>query len=67
MLVAQAASRALGLLIARYKSAGGLAYRVYTELYDSMVWAVVAYWAAVWGTRKFSCVEAVHYRTMSFF
>ena len=42
-MVAQSASRALGLLIAKYKSMGGMKYRVYSKLYDSMVWSVIAY------------------------
>ena len=48
-MVAQSASRALGLLIAKYKSAGGMPYDVYTKLYDSLVWPVISYGAAVWG------------------
>ena len=34
--VAQSASRALGLLIAKYKTLGGVPYNVYTKLYDSV-------------------------------
>ena len=52
-MVAQSASRALGLLIAQYKSMGGMSYRVYSKLYDSMVWSVIAYMAAVWGDKRF--------------
>ena len=56
--VAQSANRALGLLIVKSKSLGGMPYRVFTKLYDSMVWSVVAYGASVWGTCQFSCVDA---------
>ena len=62
--VAQSASRALGLLISKYKAIGGMPYRVYTKLYDSLVWSIVAYGAAIWGTQTFSCIEAVHNRAM---
>ena len=66
-LVAQSASRALGLLIAKCKSAGGMPYDVFTKLYDSMVWPVIAYGAAVWGDKTYSCINAVQNRAMRFF
>jgi len=66
-MVAQSASRALGLLIAKYKSAGGMPYDVYTKLYDSLVWPVISYGAAVWGHTNFSCINAVQNRAMRFF
>lgn len=65
--VAQSASRALGLLIAKYKALGGMPYKVYTKLYDSLVWSIVAYGAAIWGTQSFSCIEAVQNRAMRAF
>ena len=42
-------------------------YNVYSKLYDSLVWSVVAYDAAIWGTHTFSCIEAVQHRTMRVF
>ncbi|XP_060596570.1 uncharacterized protein LOC132750580 [Ruditapes philippinarum] len=66
-IVAQCAGRALGLLIAKYKSFGGLPYDVYTKLYYSCVVPVITYASAVWGTKSFSCVNAVHHRAMRFF
>ena len=48
-LVAQSAGRALGLLIAKFKSLGGMPFDVYSKLYDSLVWPVIAYGAALWG------------------
>ncbi len=65
--VSQCASRALGLVIAKCKLMGGLPYNVFTKLYDSIVWPVINYGAAVWGTRSFSCIDAVHNRAMRFF
>ena len=65
--VAQSASRALGLLIAKFKSMGGMPYDVYTKLYESMVWPVVSYGASIWGIKSFSCINAVHHRAMRFF
>lgn len=48
--VAQSAGRALGLLIAKYKSMGGMPYDVFTKLYNSCVWPVITYGAAIWAS-----------------
>jgi hypothetical protein len=66
-VVAQSASRALGLLIAKCKSALGLPYEVFTHLYDSTVWPTISYGSAIWGYRSYSCVNAVQFRAMRFF
>ena len=66
-VVAQSASRALGLLIAKFKCLGGMPYDVFTRLYDTMVWPVIGYGASVWGVKSFSCINAVHNRAMRFF
>jgi hypothetical protein len=65
--VAQSAGRALGLLIVKYKNAGGLPYNVFTKLFDSMVWPVINYGASIWGTRSFSCIDAIVNRAMRFY
>ena len=52
--VAKAANRALGLVISRYKTFGGLPYNSFTKLYDSVVYSTVSYGAAVWGENTFS-------------
>ena len=66
-MVAQSASRALGLLIAKFKTLGGMPYSVFTKLYDSLVWPVISYGTAVWGDRTYSCINAVQNRAMRFF
>ena len=40
--VAQIASRALGLLIAKCKRIGGVPYDVFTKLYETGVWPVIS-------------------------
>ena len=45
--VAQSVSRALGLLIAKYKCIGGMTYHVFSKLYDTLVWPVISYGASV--------------------
>ena len=65
-MVAQSAGRALGLLIAKFKSLGGMPFDVYLKLYDSLVCPVIAYGAATWGDRNFACIESVQNRAMRF-
>lgn len=65
--VANAASRALGLLIAKFKAAGGLPFSTFTKLYNNTVLSRISYGAAVWGCRNFSSIPAVQNRTLRFF
>ena len=65
--VAQSASRALGFLIAKYKSIAGMPHDVFSKLFDSLVWSVISYGAAIWGYKSFSCINAVQNRAMRFF
>ncbi|XP_053405160.1 uncharacterized protein LOC128558904 [Mercenaria mercenaria] len=65
--VAQSVCRALGLVIAKCKAIGGVPYDIYSKLYDTLVWPVINYGAAIWGYRSYSCINAVHNRAMRFF
>lgn len=65
--VATAAGRALGCLIAKSKTYGGLPFNCFTKLYDSLVLPIIMYGAAVWGTREYSCINAIHNRACRFF
>ena len=65
--VAQSATRALGLLIAKCKQVGGFAYSTFTKLYDSLVWSVIDYGASIWGFTDYTCINAVHHRACRFF
>ena len=66
-LVAQSASRALGLLIAKCESAGGMPYDLFTKSYNIMVWPVIAYGVAVWDDKTYPCINAIQNRAMRFF
>ena len=66
-IIAQSASRALGLLIAKYKNMGGMPFDVFTKLFDALVWPIISYGAAIWGSKSFSCINAVQNRAMRFF
>ena len=60
--VAMSASRTLGLLIAKCKLNGGFIFNTYTILYDSLLWSIISYGAAIWGTKEYSCINAVQHR-----
>jgi len=65
--VAMAAQRALGVLIAKSKSQGGLPYPVFTKLYDTLVQPIIDYGAAIWGHKSFSCIQTVQNRAMRYY
>ncbi len=65
--VARSASRALGLLIVKSKAHGGFQHNIFTKLFDTLVWSVINYGSAIWGTREFSCISAVQNRAMRFY
>ena len=65
--VAKSASRALGLLIVKSKIHDGFQHNIFSKLYDTMVWSVINYGSCIWGTRDFSCINAVQNRPMRFF
>jgi hypothetical protein len=65
--VAQAAGRALGLVIAKCKVMGGVPYNVFTSLYDAIVWPVISYGSSIWGTNEYTCVNAVQHRAARFY
>jgi hypothetical protein len=47
--VARSTGRALSLPIVKSKAHGGFNFDTYTKLYDSLVWSVISYGAAIWG------------------
>lgn len=65
--VAKAGNRALGLIIAKDKAFGGLPFKTFTKLYDSMVWSVINYAAGIWGCKTYSCINAVQSRAERYF
>ena len=65
--VAQSATRALGLLISKFKQTGGMPFEVYKKLFDSTVWSVISYGAAIWGTKEYSVINTVQNKACRFF
>ena len=64
--VAQSANRALGLLICKVKTNGGVPYECFVKLFDSLLWPIISYGAFIWGTRSFPAIEAVFNRACRF-
>lgn len=65
--VAASANRALGLLIAKFKSTGGLPFKTFTKLYENTVVPIITYSSAVWGYKQFPCIDAVQNKASRFF
>ena len=66
-MVAQSASRALGLLISKDKAFGGMPYTCYTKCFDATVQSIIDYSAALWGTKSVTCINAVQNRACRYF
>ena len=57
--VAKSASRALRLVIYKCKLNGGLHFKCFTKLYDSLIWPIIEYGSSNWGATKKPRIEAV--------
>ena len=61
------AYRALGLVIAKNKEFGGLPFKTFSKLFDTMVWSVIKYGVAVWGSKQFSCINSIQLRAARYY
>ena len=66
-LLADAAGRALGSLVAKHRSVQGLPYETFTKVYKSTVVPVMDYASGIWGAKKYSKSENVQNRAMRTF
>ena len=66
-IIAQSASRALGLLIAKDEALGGMPYQCFSKCYDAIVQSTLNYGASIYGTSAFSCIDAVQNRACMYF
>lgn len=57
----------MGLLIAKYRSIGGMPYDVFTKLFETLVWPVISYGASIWGFKSYTCINAVQNRALRFY
>ena len=65
--VVKSDSRALGFLICEDKVLGGMPFKCFTKCYNSLVQPVIDYGSSVWGTKGYSCVDAVQKRACRYF
>ena len=49
------------------KQTGGMPFEVYKKLFDSTVWSVISYGAAIWGTKEYSVINTVQNKARRFF
>jgi hypothetical protein len=65
--LSKSASRALGALISKYYSTGGMDYSVFTKLYQALIVPVLTYGSAVWGFKKYRSINSVQMRASKVF
>ena len=65
--VAKSASRALRLVIYKCKLNGGLHFKCFTKLYDSLVWPIIEYGSSNGGATKRPRIEAVQNRACRYY
>ena len=63
-MLSQSAERALGSIIASYKSMKMMGFKTYTKLFDSCVQPILDYGAPVWPLKKFENIENVPNRAL---
>ena len=66
-VLANAAGRALGSMINKYKSMGEMGYNTYTKLFESLVCPVMDYGSSIWGGKSYDCLNNVFNRAQRFF
>lgn len=66
-IVAKSANRALGLVMAKCKTIGGVSYDVLKKLFDSLVSPIIEYGAAIWGYKSYSYINSIQLRACRFF
>jgi len=61
------ANRALGVLIAKSKAAGGLPMKVFSHLFNTLVLSRMEYSAAIWAVRNFPLLNQIQHNALRFF
>ena len=61
------ANRALGVLIAKSKAAGGLPMKVFSHLFDTLVLSRIEYTAAIRACRSFPLLNQIQHNALCFF
>ena len=64
--IAKSATRALGVIIAKFKQLGGISYTCFKKLYESSVEPILLYGAGVWGSKEFRILNTVQNKAARF-
>ncbi len=59
--MAQSATRALGLVIAKCKVHGGVPFNILTQLCDGIVQPIINYGASGLGNKELSCISTIQH------
>ena len=65
--LAESASEAIGVIIAKCKLYGGMSCQMYTKLFDSLVVSILDYASAVWHNNLINNIDNVQHRAMRSF
>ncbi len=65
--LSNAAGRALGGMICKYKTMKEMGYSTYSKLFSAMVTPVMDYGSAVWGGKSYDKLDSVTNRAQRFF
>ncbi len=64
--IAKSATRALGVIICKFKALGGLSYTCFKKLYDTSVESILRYGAGVWGDNEYKILNTVQNKAARF-
>ncbi len=66
-ILAEAAGRALGALITKHKSCGGLHHSVYKKYYETCIAPIMDYCSAIWGYKTYDKCDTIQNRALRSF
>ena len=64
--ISKSATRALGLIIAKFKSLGGISYACFKKLYESSVESILRYASGIWGVKERQVLNTVQNKAARF-
>ena len=64
--IAKSATRALGVMICKFKALGGLSYTCFKKLYDASVESILRYGAGVWGDKEYRTLSTIQNKAARF-
>ena len=64
--ISKSATRALGTIIAKFKSLGGISFETFQRLFETNVQPILLYGAGVWGTKEYKIINTVQNKAQRF-